>query len=132
MASNTPTLTLTVNSIPAICANCSFQYDLSVVLPVVTFLSRSGPLYQISVSDPGSLGFQFSSLDVTVQAVSCANLTGTISNFTCTLPVNADGSLRLPAGTALPKILIPQIGYANTSAFSPETFPFIVDSLDPA
>ena len=89
-------------------------------------------MYQISVSDPGSLGFQFSSLDVTVQAVSCANLTGTISNFTCTLPVNADGSPQLPAGTVLPKVLIPQIGYANTSAFSPETFPFIVDSLDPA
>ena len=102
------------------------------MLPVVTFLSRSGPLYQISVSDPGSLGFQFSSLDVTVQAVSCVNLTGTISSFTCTLPANADGSLKMPAGIALPKVLIPQIGYANTSAFSPETFPLIVDSLDPA
>mgnify|MGYP001447768285 CR=1 FL=1 len=81
--------------------------------------------------DPGLLNFQLSDLNITMLGVACVNMTGTISNFTCSLPVNADGSATLPAGTGVPQVFVTQIGYTNTTTLISETVPLIVNSFDP-
>ena len=83
----------------------------------------------MSLSDPALIGFQLSDLNITVHGVPCVNLTGTISNFTCSVSTNADGSAALPAGTEAPQILVKNVGYADSTAVTPETIPLIVTSF---
>jgi len=100
--------------------------------PIITSFSRSGATYQMSLSDPTLRGFQLSDLNITIHGVACVNLTGTISNFTCSVPTNADGSAALPAGTEAPRIFIDKVGYADSAAVTPETIPLVVTSFKPA
>lgn len=118
VASSTPNLQITVNSIPALCVDCSYAYNLAVT-PVVTSTSRSGRTLAISLSNPGSLTFALTDVTVTLLGVQCSGLTGTTASFTCTLPLNSDNSASLPAGSAVPKVHVAPIGYADASARTP-------------
>lgn len=60
--------------------------------PVITAFNRTGPTYQLSITDPGLIGFQPQDVNMTILGVACVNMTGTISNFTCSVPANPDGS----------------------------------------
>lgn len=48
--------------------------------------------------------------------VRCLNPTGTLASFTCTLPVNSDTTVALPAGTGKPIVHILSKGFAVNSA----------------
>lgn len=52
----------------------------------------------MSITDPSLIGFQLNDINITIMGVQCVNMTGTISNFTCSVPTNPDGSPTLPAG----------------------------------
>lgn len=49
---------------------------------------------------------------VTMLNATCLNLAGSIYNFTCTLPVNPDNTVKLPAGSGYPQIYVLGFGYA--------------------
>ncbi len=83
----------------------------------------------MSLSDPTLIGFQLSDLNITVHGAPCVNLTGTISNFTCSVPTNADGSAALQAGTEAPRIFVNGVGYADSTNVTPETIPFVMTSF---
>ncbi len=85
----------------------------------------------MSISDPASIGLQLSDLNITMSGVPCVNFSGTLSNFTCSISANADGSALLPAGTLAPQILVSQVGYADTDALTLETIPLVVNSFQP-
>lgn len=74
--------------------------------PVLTYFSCSGLICQLSMTDPGLLNLQPKNLGILILGIKCVNLTGTISNFSCSLPSNADGSVKLPAGKLSPKIFV--------------------------
>lgn len=102
---------------------------MPALTPLVTAAERSGNKYTISLSDPGLINFTLSDVTVTMFNVSCSGLTGTISNFSCYLPINADGSAAIPAGSGLPSILVSQIGCSDSSALPNETIPLIVTNI---
>jgi hypothetical protein len=78
------------------------------------------------------LTFALTDIIVSYLGIPCSSLTGTITSFTCTLPINADSSVALPAGTGKPKVHIAQIGYADNSGLSATTVPITVATFSPA
>lgn len=71
------------------------------------------------MSNPGLIHFQLSDINVTILGVSCNNFVGSILNFNCSVAKNIDGSNLISAGYILPIVHVIQIGYANTSSFTP-------------
>lgn len=126
-----PALQLSVKSLPAVCADCSYQFNVAAT-PVISSASLSGLTYTIAVTDPSSLGFTVNDITVTMLGAQCANLAGTISSFTCTLPSNQDSSAQLPAGTGIPQVHIKQIGFADGSGLTSTTIPISVSTFAPA
>jgi hypothetical protein len=104
-----------VKSIPVVCNDCSFAYNAAAT-PVISSASRTGRTYTISVTDPLPLSFTLADITVSLLGVQCTGLTGTISSFTCNLPINNDNSVALPAGTGKVQVHIKQIGYAVNTA----------------
>jgi hypothetical protein len=49
----------------------------------------------------------------------CSMLNGSVYNFTCSLPLNADGTVQLPAVIYEPTVLLKNIGYALVSPAIP-------------
>lgn len=66
--------------------------------PVITAFNRTGSTYHMSITDPSLLGFQPQDINISILGVQCVNMSGTLSNFTCSVPTNSDGSAALPAG----------------------------------
>lgn len=99
VASDSPSLTLKVNSIPAICkTDCSYQID-AANNPVVSSYSRTDEVISLAVTDPASIGFTTDDITVSLLGTPCSTVTGTIDSFTCSLTQNADDSVQLVAGT---------------------------------
>ena len=97
--SSLPALSLKVNSIPAICDDCSYEFN-SAATPVASSASLSSNTLTISLTDPESLGFALTDITVELLGVTCVvDQSGTISNFDCDFPTNQDGSVALPAGS---------------------------------
>jgi hypothetical protein len=117
VASSTPTLRLSVKSIPVVCTDCSYSYNAAAT-PTITSATRSGRTYTIAVSYPSSPDYTLSDIMVSMLDVNCLSLTGNINSFTCSLPVNSDNSAALPAGTGKPQVHIKQIGFAINTAVS--------------
>lgn len=120
-----------MNSLPAVCADCSYQVNAAAT-PVVLSATRSAEVLTIALSDPLTLNFPLSEVSVTYLGVSCISLAGSISSFTCNLPKNTDNSVALPAGSGKPKVHIVRIGFADNSALTAETVSLSVSSFSPA
>ena len=130
--SDLPTLSLKVNSIPAICDDCSYEFNAAAT-PVVSSASLSSEIMTISLTDPESLGFALSDITVELLGVTCIiDQSGTIGSFDCEFPINQDNSVALPAGSAKPQIHVKQIGYANTASLSNNNVALSVTSLLPS
>lgn len=107
-----------VNSIPAACVDCSYEFD-AASQPIVSSAVRTGASFAIALTNPASIPFTLADITVTMQGTKCLTLTGTTTSFTCTLETNADSSAALPAGTGAAKVHIKQIGYADGSGLTP-------------
>jgi hypothetical protein len=123
-------LRLTVNHLPAVCDDCSYQFNLAAT-PVVTSASLSGSTYTISITNPSSIVFTTADITVSLLGVPCSNVAGTISSFTCSLPTNGDGSVKIPAGSGSPQVHVAQIGFADNSGLTPSIYPISVSGSMP-
>ncbi len=106
-----------MKSIPVLCTDCSYTYNATAT-PTITSATRSGRTYTIAVSYSSSPVYTLSDITVSMLGVNCLSLTGNINIFTCSLPINSDNSVALPAGTGKPKVHIKQIGFAINNAVS--------------
>lgn len=130
-ASSTPALRISVKQLPAVCADCSYQFNVAAT-PVASSFSRVAQTVTLAVTDPAGLNFALTDLVVTFLGVPCSTLTGNIGSFTCVLPTNPDSSVALPAGTGAPKVHVAQIGFADNSGLTGQTIPVTVTSFSPA
>lgn len=93
--------------------------------------SRSSATLSLSISDPLSLNFILSDISVSYLGVNCLGLSGVINSFTCSLPLNSDSTIALPAGNAIPVIHVLPIGYALSTNISPTIIPITITSITP-
>ena len=129
--SENPSLSLKVNSIPAVCADCSYTFN-SAATPVTSSATLASNVMTLSITDPSSIGFALSDITVSLLGVQCTDLSGTIASFTCNFPTNADSSVALPAGSEKPKVHVSQIGFADDSSLSATSISLTVTSLTPS
>ena len=89
VASNSPSLFLSINQMPSLCQDCSFEFDASIT-PSISSASLSGRTYSLGVTVPSARRrlqtVALEDISVTLADVSCTSLTGTVDSFTCSFP----------------------------------------------
>jgi hypothetical protein len=112
-AANLPQVLVNVSNVTSKCeGNCSYQ-----VLPPLTPILNSAVLnvdtLTLNVSDPGEIGFTLAQINVTVAGTRCrTNIGYSISQFSCTLDHNTDGSPILETGSYTPQVEVVGVGFA--------------------
>lgn len=130
--SSKPNVRVTVNGIPSAC-NTDCTYDFISTVPKVTAATLSGYNLSLILTDPNGLNANLTRVTVTLDDQPCkiSNLTQTMTNFTCSLPSNPDGSAILRAGDYLPVVSITPIGYVQVdAAVVPIHVPFTLTAVN--
>lgn len=94
--SENPSIILKVNKAPAICDDCSYQFN-AAKNAVISTATLGGSTYTIALTNTGTAAL--TDIRVSLLGVDCTNLQGTTASFTCDFPANTDTSATLPAGT---------------------------------
>ena len=112
-----PNVRVTVNGIPSAC-NTDCTYDFLSSVPKVTAATLSGYTLSLILTDPVPLNANLSKVTVTLDGQPCKilDLTKTMTNFSCILPNNTDGSAVLRAGDYFPVVKIDPVGYVDIDA----------------
>jgi hypothetical protein len=127
-----PTLTLTANSIPVICDACEYSFNNLLNVPVASS-SLTGNTLALGLTDPASIGFTLSDLEVKLLGSTCSiDMAGTINNFNCEFGLNSASGILVQAGSAKPTVHIRQVGFADASAISVLTVALQVSALSPS
>ena len=116
----------------AVCLNdCEYTFESSV--PEINLQALTGSTLRLGISDPQSANYSLSDISVTLDGQECTSLTGILSDFTCQLPTNADGSPIISAGNHHAEITISESGTVNPeSSLSPITHSLMLNSLSPS
>lgn len=124
--SDKPNVRVTVDGIPSVCyKDCRYTFINSV--PVVTAASLTGSSLSISLANTAGLVSSLNDISVTLDEQPCMiNQAGTVSSFSCALPVNSNGDPKLKAGQHLPVVNFVNFGLAN---ISPQVIPIIENLL---
>lgn len=108
--SNKPNAIVTSNGIMSACLNdCTYTFITNV--PEIIGLSLSSNLLTIELSNPASINVSVLAFTVIFDDQPCTVLNGTIESFICALPQNTDGTPIITAGSNIPSVFIPKIGY---------------------
>ena len=138
--SETPSLSLAVNNIPAVCEGlCAYQYNEAINPTLDTATTLSGATLTTGVLFPAarrrligeSVDFP-SEVTVSLSGVRCTGLAGTLDSFTCNFPTNGDSSVALPAGNEQPSVHIASLGYADASAVGNILVSMVVSGSSPS
>lgn len=124
-----PSVRVTVAGIPSACnADCSYDFITSVPSVTAAAITSVSQL-TLTVTNPGTA--VLADLTVTLDGQTCVNLTGTFASFACKLPVNADLTPVLRAGSYLPVVFIKNVGFidCDLSLVSPIVIPLTLTSL---
>jgi hypothetical protein len=99
----------------------------------LTTVTLSGAQLTLGVSDPASIGFTLSAINVEMDNQTCTIVPGgTLSSFKCNLPTNTlDGSAILRAGQYLPVVEVTGVGFTKTTLTNIST-PLVLTSVSPA
>ena len=128
--SDKPSLILKVNSMPAICEDCTYEFN-AANNPVISSATLTANTYTIALTNAGSA--TIADITVSLLDVSCSDLSGTAASFTCQFPTNAaDSSVALPAGNAKPIVHLSTVGYADDTSIVAEDIDVTVTSMTPA
>jgi hypothetical protein len=125
-----PNVIVSTNGVPSICTgSCSYAVSL---YSEVSWLSHSGNILSFGITDPQSIGFTASQISIFVQGLPCSSPSGSITNFTCQLPTNADNSSALVASSNnIPQVWVGNYGLAALTAnATPFDIPLVVNPLN--
>ena len=75
-------------------------------MPETNLQTLTGSTLRLGISNPQSQNYSLSDISVTLDGQECTGLTGTISDFTCQLPTNTDGTPTIRAGSHNAEITI--------------------------
>lgn len=86
----------------------------------------------MTINDPQNLTYPNSDLIVTVNHTPCTITSGSYPLFVCTLPINVDGTAKMPGGSYDASVYVNGMGYITKQAGVPQLdFPFGIDSVTP-
>lgn len=126
-----PNVLITVNGVPSVClSDCGYTFLTNS--PQLTAATISGPTVTLSLTDPSNIGYQLTDVTILIGGQPCAiiNNAAPIGNFQCKLPVNADGTANVPAGSYMPTATIAQTGLVSAaSSITAFNFPLTLTSL---
>lgn len=116
--SATPSVVAVVNGIPNACKNSDCTYTFLTNVPKVMTASLAGSTLSLTLSDPTNINANLKKVTVTLDGQPCTivDLNKTMTNFTCTLPSNPDGSAILRAGSYFPVVKIDPVGYIDVDS----------------
>ena len=127
--SATPSVVAVVNGIPNACKNSDCTFTFLTNVPKIMTAGLTGSTLSLTLSDPTNINANLKKVTVTLDGQPCTivDLTKTMTNFTCTLPNNTDGSAILRAGNHFPVVKIDPIGYIDVdSSVTAINVPFTV------
>lgn len=110
--SDKPNVQVTVNGIPSAC-NTDCRYTFLEGVPVVGAASLYGSTLSITLANITGVTSNLNDIKVTLDNQACNDLAGTVSSFTCSLPMNPDSTPILTAGSHFPVIKVSQIGIVS-------------------
>jgi hypothetical protein len=129
-AEATPQLSLTVNKMPVLCSNCAYSFNQNLFLNV-TSVQLAGYSLALEMSNPNSINFTLSDIQVTFLGQPCAAQTGNITNFACYFLNDTAGNSLIPSGSGVPVVHVKNVGYAHTETLSPVTVAIFLTSFAP-
>lgn len=83
------------------------------------------------MSNPNSISYTLSDIQVTFLEQPCAALTGSITNFVCYFLNDTNGNSLIPSGTGIPVVHVRNVGYVHTESLSPVTVSIFLTSFAP-
>ena len=131
-ASSQANVLVTVNNIPSVCTG-DCKYSFLANTPVLQTATRSGSIVTLSLTDPGSIGYSLSDVNIVIGGQNCTviNVADPIGNFRCQLPVNSDSTATVPSGSHMPIVTVSQVGLISPlPAVTPFNFPLTLTSLN--
>ena len=127
-----PNVQVTVNDVLAACINdCEYTFEATV--PEMNLQTLTGSTLRLGITDPLSQNYTLSDISVTLDGQECTGLTGTIDDFTCSLPTNTDGTPIIRAGSHHAEITINSVGTVNPeTSLSPIVHSLALNSISPS
>ena len=127
-----PNVQVTVNNVLAAClADCEYTFESNV--PEVNLQTLTGSTLRLGITDPLNQSYPLSALIVTLDGQECTGLTGVLSDFTCSLPTNTDGTPTIRAGSHHAEVFIQEGGSIHSeSSLAPIVHNLALDSISPA
>ena len=93
---------MVTNGVPAVCTgSCGFTFN---IYSEITALSYSGTTLSFAMNDPLLKNFTAVDLSVKIGGKICSGVAGPISDLTCTMEANSDGTALLVTGLVTPLV----------------------------
>jgi hypothetical protein len=130
--SSQPNTIVQINGIRSVCLNdCTYTFITTV--PEITSNDLSANILTITLTDPNAVNVPLANITVRFDNQDCISLSGSMTSFTCTLPLSSDGvTPMLAAGDYFPIVYINEIGYiqpmSNVSAIN---IPLTITNISP-
>jgi hypothetical protein len=83
------------------------------------------------MSNPNSISYSLSDIQVTFLGQPCAALAGNTTKFVCYFLNDTNGNSLIPSGTGIPVVHVKNIGYAHTETLTPVTVSIFLSSFAP-
>lgn len=83
------------------------------------------------MSNPNSVSYTLSDIQVTFLGRPCGAQSGNITNFVCYFLNDTNGNSLIPSGTGIPVVHVKNVGYAHTESLLPITVAIFFSSFAP-
>ena len=132
MPASTFNAIVTVNGLPSVCtASCAYTFASTTF--EITSQVMTGNAVRILMTNPQAKAITNSQIMASVSGKICTIVSGTPTDFICTLPVNPDGSPELAAGSFDVALYIRSNGFVPVRVNTPKiTVALNIDSVSPA